>query len=69
MPRNGEGDTNLPEEMVESNFELENEMQDIAINYCFGDINDRVNDTQYMINNVILYPLNKSSKETKNKII
>ena len=41
----------------------------MKIDYVFGNINDRVNDTQYMMNNVILCPLNKSVREINNNII
>ena len=41
----------------------------MAIGYVFGNINDHVNDTQYMMKNVILCPLNKSVREINNKII
>ena len=45
------------------------ELQDMAIEYVFGDINDRVNDTQYTMKNIILCPLNESVIEINNKII
>ena len=54
--------------MVESHFEPEHIMQDMAIEYVFGNMNDHVNDTQYMMNNVILCPLNKTIIEINNKI-
>ena len=40
----------------------------MAIEYVFGNINDHVNDTQCMMNNAILCPLNKSVREINNKI-
>ena len=69
LPPNEEGNITLPDKMVESDFESEEEMQDMAIEYLFGNINDHVNDTQYMMNNVILCPLNKSVREINDKII
>ena len=44
-------------------------MQDMVIEYVFGNMNDRVNDTQYMMNNVIWCPLNESVRELNTKII
>ena len=55
--------------MVEPDFESEEEMQDMAIGCVCGNINDQVNDTQYMMNNVILFQLNKSVREINDKIV
>ena len=66
---NAEGNITLPDKMVEFDFESEEEMQDMAIEYLFGNINDHVNNTQYMMDNVILCPLNKSVREINEKIV
>ena len=69
LPPNAIDKIALPDKVVESDFELEEEMQDIVIEYVFGNINDHVNNTQYMMDNVILCPLNKSVREINEKIV
>ena len=43
-------------------------MQDAAIQYVYGDINEHVNDTNYIMSNVIICPHNRSVKKINEKI-
>ena len=42
LPVNEDGNVNLPEELVASGFQVEEDMQDAAIEYVYGDINGQV---------------------------
>ena len=42
--KNDDGNINLPEELVASGFQEEENMQDAAIEYVYGDINGQVDD-------------------------
>ena len=44
LPVNEDGNVNLPEELVASGFQVEENMQDAAIEYVYGDINGQVDD-------------------------
>ena len=44
LPVNEDGNINLPEELVASGFQVEENMQDAAIEYVYGDINGQVDD-------------------------
>ena len=44
-------------------------MQDAAIEYVYGDINEHVNDTNYIMSNVIICPHNRSVKKINEKIV
>ena len=44
LPVNDDGNINLPEELVASGFQVEENMQDAAIEYVYGDINGQVDD-------------------------
>lgn len=46
--------------MVDCNFESERKMEDIVIEYVSGEIKNHVNHIQYMMNNIISFPLNTS---------
>ena len=69
LPANNEGNIDLPEDFVVSDFDSESEMEDAAIDYVFGNINDHVRDVHFMLNNVILCPLNKSVWKINQKIV
>ena len=69
LPVNDDGNINLPEELVASGFQVEENMQDAAIEYVYGDINGQVNDIKYMMSNVIICPHNRNVKMINNKVV
>ena len=62
LPVNDDGNINLPEELVASGFQVEENMQDAAIEYVYGDINGKVDDIKYMMSNVIICPSYRNVK-------
>ena len=44
LPVNDDGNINLPEELVASGFQVEENMPDATIEYVYGDINGQVDD-------------------------
>ena len=44
LPVNDDGNINLPEELVASGFQEEENMQDATIEYVYGDLNGKVDD-------------------------
>ena len=69
LPVNEDGNVNLPEELVASGFQVEENMQDAAIEYVYGDINGQVNDIKYMMSNVIICPHNRNVKMINDKVV
>ena len=60
LPPNDEGNIDFPKDLCMSDFESENEMEDAAMEYVFGDINHHARDADFMMNNVIICPLNEN---------
>ena len=52
LPTNDDGNINIPKELIETGFEVEDKMQDAAIEFVYGDIIEHVNDTNYIMSNV-----------------
>ena len=69
LPTNDDGNINLPKELIETGFEVEDKMQDAAIQFVYGDINEHVNDTNYIMSNVTICPHNRSVKKINEKIV
>ena len=67
--KNDDGNINLPEELVASGFQEEENMQDATIEYVYGDINGKVDDIKYMMSNVIICPYNRNVKIIKDKVV
>ena len=69
LPANDDGNINIPNELIETGFEVEDKMQDAAIEFVYGDINDHVNDPNYIMSNVIICPHNRNVKKINEKIV
>ena len=69
LPVNDDGNINLPEELVASGFQVEENMQDAAIEYVYGDINGQVDDIKYMMSNVIICPHNRNVKMINDRVV
>ena len=69
LPANIDGNINIPDELVASGFETEETMQDAAIEQVYGDINEHLNNSEYMMSNVIICPHNRNVKKINNKIV
>ena len=69
LPVNDDGNINLPEELVASGFQEEENMQDATIEYVYGDINGQVDDILKMIGNVIICPHNRNVKMINDKVV
>ena len=64
LPANIDGNVNIPDELVASGFETEEAMQDAAIEQVYGDINEHLNNSEYMMSNVIICPHNRNVKKS-----
>ena len=69
LPPNDEGNIDLPDMMVESDFQSECDMEDAIIDYVYDDINEHIHDVQFLMNNVILCPLNKNVSSINKKVV
>ena len=68
LPANDDRNMNIAKELIETGFKVEDKMQD-AIQFIYGDINGHVNDTSYIMSNVIICPHNTSVKSINKKIV
>ena len=64
-----DGNIRLPENLTEDGFETEESMQDAAIEFVHGNINDHIHDMDYMLNNVIICPHNRNVRKINDKIV
>ena len=69
LPPNDKGNIDLPDIMVESDFQSECDMEDAIIDYVYDDINEHIHDVHFLMNNVILCPLNKNVSSINKKIV
>ena len=69
FPANDDGNINLRKELIKTGFEVEDKKQDAAIEYVYGDINEHVNDTNYIMSNVIICSHNRNVKKINEKIV
>ena len=69
LPPNDEGNIDLPDMMVESDFQSECDMEDAIIDYVYDDVNEHIHDVHFLMNNVILCPLNKNVSSINKKIV
>ena len=64
-----DGNIRLPENLTEHGFETEELMQDAAVKFVHGNINDHIHDMDYMLNNVIICPHNRNVRKINDKIV
>ena len=69
LPSNDDGNINIPNELIETGFKVEDKMQDAAIEFVYGDINEHVNDANYIVSNEIICPHNRNVKTINEKIV
>ena len=69
LPANNDGNIDIPQEYIVSGFETEEAMQSAAIQHVYGNINEHLNDSAYMMSNIIICPHNRNVKKLNDKII
>ena len=69
LPYNEEGYISLPEELVTSGFEDEEDLQNAVIDYVYGNINEHIDSTEYLMQNAIICPHNEDVNKINEKIV
>ena len=68
LPANVDGNVDIPKDYIVLGFDTEESMQSVIIQQVYGDINEHLNDSEYMMSNVIICPHNRNVRNLNEKI-